>query len=224
MPSPMPSRLSPPIFLALLATLGIGGAAGGRYLATRPTGPELEPTAPTVDLAPVAPAVDPAPVVPVEPAPVVATAEVAYTGHECDAARETYCAGLKGKWADVSAWCEAQKAEWVASGAVTAINPCANQKYATDSCVEWAAATKPVDPACPAYMDAINDANDALNAACRYTTRKGGVCEGVIPKPADPTAPVKVVPLDDCLEEHRAELSAECQKAMDVKASVIHTR
>ena len=63
-----PSRLSPPIYLALLATLGIGGAAGGRYLLTRPTGPDLDPVSPVVDLAPVA---APAPVVPVEPPAVV---------------------------------------------------------------------------------------------------------------------------------------------------------
>lgn len=74
-PTSPPSRLSPRM-IALLLGASVLGIGGGTFVMARPTGPALDPTAPTVDLAKPAPVVDAAPVAPVEPpAPVAPVVE-----------------------------------------------------------------------------------------------------------------------------------------------------
>ena len=148
------------------------------------------------------------------------TTSVTFTGSECESTLATYCAPLLTR--DWMEWCNSQIEAWRAVG-VEAINPCANSKYAKDSCMEATILSgKDVPEACLDYNYALNNSSAEVQKHCLYTTRPGGVCEGVKPAPVKPgTAPEDVVvPFDDCLKEHYATLTAECQVALDVHTAV----
>ncbi len=139
-----------------------------------------------------------------------------FTGSECESTLETYCAPLKTR--DWMSWCTSQIEAWRAVG-VDAINPCANSKYSKDSCTEAAIlGGEDVPQACIDYSTALNTSSASVQEMCLYTTKPGGVCYGVTPKPVTPgTAPEDVVvPLDDCLRDNYETLTMECQDAYDL--------
>ncbi len=143
-----------------------------------------------------------------------------YTGLECESTLATYCAPLQTR--EWMTWCTSQIESWRAVGVET-INPCANSKYAKDSCVEAAIlGNQDVAEECRDYHAALNSSSADVKDKCLYTTKPGGVCEGVKAAPVPPgTKPEDVVvPLDDCLEEHYTVLTAECQAAYDLHTAV----
>ena len=144
----------------------------------------------------------------------------AYTGSECESTLATYCAPLQTR--DWMTWCTSQIEAWRAVG-VEAINPCANSKYAKDSCVEaMIFGGEDVPQECRNYHTALNTSSADVQEQCLYTTRPGGVCEGVMPAPVAPgTKPEDVVvPFDDCLRDNYEVLTAECQAAYDLHVAV----
>ncbi len=143
-----------------------------------------------------------------------------FTGSECESTLTMFCAPLLTR--DWMAWCTSQVDAWRAVGLKT-INPCANSKYARDSCTEASIlGGKDVPDACVEYHAALNSSSANVQTMCLYTTRPGGVCEGVRPAPVPPgTAPENVVvPFDDCLRDHYAVLTSECQDAYDLHVAV----
>lgn len=150
-----------------------------------------------------------------------------FTGMECDSTLEAYCSSLNTR--DWMTWCESQIESWRDVG-VEAINPCANSKYAKDSCMEAAIANhkagitgyENVSQACMDYHVALNTSSANVQEMCLYTTKRGGVCEGIKPAPVKPgTKPEDVVvPLDDCLKENYETLTEACQDALDFHTDV----
>jgi hypothetical protein len=148
------------------------------------------------------------------------TTTTTFTGSECESTLALYCAPLLTR--DWMTWCNSQIEAWRAVG-VDAINPCANSKYSKDSCTEAAIlGGYDVPQACIDYSTALNTSSAGVQEACLYTTKPGGVCYGITPKPVTPgTAPEDVVvPLDDCLEENYETLTVACQDAFDFHQAV----
>lgn len=136
--------------------------------------------------------------------PVTTASTTTATGGNtaCAADIATYCPGYVNAAGNLKADCSAAPS----FNTGTAEKPNPSCKILLVACLADHQAQ--LSPACAADQAAHGDLNAAVNEACAIDTSK--FCADVVPIPGK-------APRDECLAEHRSELSATCGAAFDAQ-------